>query len=302
MLTEVRSWLREALISQGEAFGDGALEWYDKAVAEIAAGVTDLRFGSLLSLASRKIRQRPCELSEEAIQRAGELLPGWNPFDWSVLEMARVGLILAREDLEEPSSTEAFKSALEFADMGELVALYRSMAFLPRAEDYVWQAAEGCRSNMSDVFRAIACDNPFPAANFDDVAWRSLAIKALFSGAPLWRVHGIDERFGEDLATVALDLADERRSASRPVQPELWLCLGSCGGERALESMKQELREGEVKGRCGAAYGLARAGQGDLLRQLRDQESDGEVLAAMDRALAGHHSQVEFKALHCPPH
>ncbi len=302
MLDKVRNWLRENLMEQGPAFDAAALEWYDTAAAEIAAGVSDTRFGSLISMASRKARPRPAELSEAALERAAEILEGWNPFDWTVLEMARVGLILARTDLQEASSSAAFKSALEYADMGELCALYRSMAFMPRAQDYVWQAAEGCRSNMSDVFRAIACDNPFPAAHFDDVAWRSLAIKALFSGAPLWRVHGLDGRLGEQLAIVALDLADERRSASRPVQPELWLCLGTNGGERALESMKLELLGANPGGRSAAAYGLARAGRSDLLRELREKEKDPGVLNAMDRALAGQHSQIEFRTLHCQPH
>jgi hypothetical protein len=301
MAPEVRTWMRAQLAVQ-EGVDAGAMEWYDKATQEIAAGVSDTRFGGLISLASRKVKQRPAAFSEDALIEAANLLPGWNPFDWSALELARVGLILAREDLKDEASTPALVSVLEFADMGETVAVYRSMAFLPRPADFVWQAAEGCRSNMSGVFRAIACDNPFPAEHFDDVAWRSLAIKALFSGAPLWRVQGLDGRLGEELAIVALDLADERRAASRPVQAELWLCLGTFGGDRALESMKQEVETAAPNERCAAAFGLARAGQDALLRDYRTKESDPAVLTAMDRALAGEHSQVEFRTLHCPPH
>ena len=51
-------------------------------------------------------------------------------------------------------------------------------------------------------------------------------LKALFVGAPLWRVYGLDKRIDAELARMALDLADERCSAHREVQPELWLCLG----------------------------------------------------------------------------
>ena len=301
MVQEYRNWMRAQLAEQA-GLDAGAVEWYDKATQEIAAGVSDTRFSGLISLASRKLKQRPATFSDEALRSANDLLTGWNPFDWSVLELARVGLILAREDLSEASSTMALLSTLEFADMGETVAVYRAMAFLPRPDDYVWQAAEGCRSNMSGVFRAIACDNPFPAQHFDDVAWRSLAIKALFSGAPLWRVHGLDARLGEELATVALDLADERRAASRSVQAELWLCLGTFGGDRALDSMTHEVETAAPNERCAAALGLARAGQEALLRDYRTKESDPAVLAVMDRALAGEHSQVEFQTLHCPPH
>jgi hypothetical protein len=253
-------------------------------------------------MASRKARRRSVPFSEEALAQAADLLEGWNPERWYLMDLLRVGLVLSRSDLEEPSSVKAILGALEYADMGELCALYRAMAFLPRPADYVWQAAEGCRSNMTAVFEAIACDNPFPALHFDEVAWRSLAIKALFVGSPLWRVHGLDRRMGEELATVALDLADERRSSMRPVQTELWLCLGSFGGQRALESMSLEMESGSVEGRCGAAFGLARANHTSTLEALRSSEMNGNVLAAIERALAGQFSQTEYRPLQTSDH
>ena len=102
------------------------------------------------------------------------------------------------------------------------------------------------------------------------MAWRSLVVKAVFVGAPLWRVSGLDQRLSEDLARAALDLADERRSAGRPVQPELWLCLGPHGAERASTSIELELAGGPPAGRCAAALALARAGHIDRLQALRE--------------------------------
>ncbi|MCB9915402.1 MAG: EboA domain-containing protein [Planctomycetes bacterium] len=171
-------------------------------------------------------------------------MEGWDPLRWSVLDALRVSLVLARPDLDAPGGPAAVLEVFRLGDVGEQCALARSLQFLPRAEDYVWQAGECCRSNMTEVFTAMACDNAFPVRWFDDVAWRALVVKAIFVGAPLASVYGLDERLSEDLARMALDLADERRSAGREVQPTLWLCLGHFGGERALASLERELAGG----------------------------------------------------------
>jgi len=293
----VLDWLDGAL---AERLEPGGRAWLADASEEVRAGCGDARFAALISMASRHARRRPSQLSPVELEQAASLVEGWNPERWSLLDLVRARLVLSRPDLEQESAPQAICAALKFADVGELCALYRSFAFLPRPADYAWQAGEGCRSNMNEVFEAIACDNPFPAAHFDEVAWRALAVKAIFIGAPLWRVWGLDGRLGEELAHVALDLADERRSAGRDVQPELWACLGAFGGERGLASLETEFRQGPSVGRRAAALGLARAGATERLRALMAEETAPEVLATCERALAGHHDQSEFRPLN--PH
>jgi hypothetical protein len=295
MMQARREWLRGAMESR---VNPKALAWYEEAAAEIKVGVDDSRFANLISMASRHARRRKAEIDEVEVARARELLPGWNPENWSLLDLLRVGLILSRPDLEEAGAAPSICGMAKYADVGELCALYRSLPLLPRPADYVWQAGEGCRSNMNEVFQAIACDNPFPVSHFDDVAWRALVVKAIFIDAPLWRVHGIDQRHSDDLAHVALDLADERRSAGRAVQPQLWLSLGARGGERAIASLEHEMSAPEPQGRQGAVLGLARAGQLDQLAALRSKEHDAAVVQTIDRALAGQFSQDEYRTLH----
>jgi HEAT repeat protein len=60
---------------------------------------------------------------------------------------------------------------------------------------------------------------------------------------------------------MALDFADERRSAKRPIPPQLWLCLGSFGEERAINALRVELRNGDLRARRAALLALARADQ-----------------------------------------
>lgn len=290
-MSKVLGWI-EGLLE--ERLDEKGLAWYRAASAEVAAGVSDIRFGALISLASRSCRAGELSPTEEQRAEAGVILLGWEPERWKTLEATRVGLILSRTDLEEDSLVTALESCFAHADEGELCALYRSLAFLPHGERFAWRSGEGCRTNMLTVFEANACDTPYPSTHLDKVAWRQLVIKSLFIEAPLWRVKGLDRGLDAELARMALDLAEERRSAGRAVQPELWLCLGEHAGERGRLALEAELfDQGSAPlGRAGACMGLGRSGRTDLLRSHLGSETDPLVSDTIDRVLEGrcHHS------------
>ncbi len=291
---QIQEWLDVELASR---LDDEALVWSRATRAAIRDGVSDSRFAGLIALASRHARRHPAQLSDSARAHAAELVEGWDPRAWSLLDLLRVQLILSRSDLDCEGGPRAILEAFHFADVGELCALARSLQFLPQPEAYLWQAGEACRSNMNEVFEATACDNAFPAKHFDEVAWRALVVKAIFINAPLARVWGLDDRLSEDLSRMALDLADERRSAGREVQPVLWMCLGAHGGERALESIERELASGPPLGRRAAALALARAGHADRLSSLAATEADAEVAATMRSAQDGLPTQAAYLSL-----
>lgn len=274
-----------------------ARAWRAEAAAEIAAGAPDARFAALFSGASRRARAVPLAPAAAELAAAEALAPGWSPERWTVRAAARASLVLARADLADDGGRAAVEDLFRHADEGELVALYGLLALLPGAERYVWRAGEGCRTNMRSVFEAAALDTPYPARWFDDVAFRQCAIKCVFVGAPLWRLYGLDARLSPELARMALDLADERTSAGRPVQHELWLCLGPNGGERALAALARELESGAPAGRAAAAYALARAGRADELARRAGAERDARVRDHARRALAGEHDQRRFREL-----
>ena len=73
---------------------------------------------------------------------------------------------------------------------------------------------------------------------------------------------------------MALDLADERKSAGRAVPTELWLCLGPYGGERGVTAIEQELASGDGTGRRAAAIALARAGEEERIGLWLEREQD----------------------------
>jgi len=295
-MSDALQWIERGLEAR---LDDAGQAWYAEAKAEVAGGVSDIRFGALLSVASRSCRAGHLEPSEDERGEAYRLHKGWDPERWKTLEAARVGLILSRPDLDEEGVVTALESCFQHADEGELCALYRSLAFLPEGERFAWRAGEGCRTNMLTVFEANACDTPYPANNLDDVAWRQLVIKALFVGAPLWRVYGLDKRIDDELARMALDLADERSSAHREIQAELWLCLGEHAGERGREAMQAELSKSSSTplGRAGACLGLARSGRGDLVRTYSENETDPLVSDTITMALDGRFDQWVWRRL-----
>lgn len=273
--------------------------WFDGAVKELAGNITDERFGALLSAASRHAHRQPLAPTAAERAEAAKQVEGLEIERWTLLETMRVALILSRKDLANASAVAAMESAFQYADEGELCALYRSLALWPEPKRFAARAAEGCRTNMRSVFEAVACDTPFPAKCFDELAFNQCVVKSIFVGAPLWRVWGLDGRLNPELARMALDLADERRSAARPVQHELWLALGKHGGARGVSSLEKELdpKNSNQLGRCAAAFGLARAGESAKVDAWLAREKDPKVGEALRAAKKGTVAQAAFAGL-----
>jgi hypothetical protein len=277
----------------------GATSWFRATTNEIADGPTNTRFCALFSQAARHVKHAPLSPAAAETEAAGRCVPGWNPERWDVLEAVRVGLVLSRTDLAGDGGALALEEAFRYADEGELCALLRALGLVPGGERFLWRAGEGCRSNMRSVYEAAALDTPYPALHFGDDSWRQCVIKCLFVGAPLWRLWRLDERLSPELARMALDLADERRSAGRPVPHELWLCLGPYGGARGLDALERELAATNANraGRCAAALAFARAGDTGRLARLEKDETDPAMRDALARAHAGETGAPSFRHL-----
>jgi hypothetical protein len=288
--------LRPALSPEGRGF-------FEQAAQEIARRVEPARFAELFSLASRyapRASRGGWIFSAGELESADELVPGWNPERWTALECLRALLVLQRPDLERASGAAAVEELFRYADVGELCAAYRTLPLLPDAARFTWRAGEGCRSSMSAVFESVACDSPFPARHFDDLAWRQMLVKCLFVGAPLWRVVGLDGRLDAEVARMALDLAEERRSAGRPVPPDLWLLVAKSGEARATAALERELANGPVAGRRAAVLALARVGSTARLAELARTERDPLVQDTLRAAREGRHDQRAWAALSAP--
>jgi hypothetical protein len=100
---------------------------------------------------------------------------------------------------------------------------------LPEPERVVALGVEACRSSIQPVFEAIACENPFPARHFPEPNFNQMVLKALFTGVPLARILGLQDRVTAELERMARDFASERRAAGRPVPADIGRLIGAGG-------------------------------------------------------------------------
>lgn len=277
--------------------GAPALAFWNKSRDELAAGVSTNRFAALIALASRHAKRVELKLDATELNAVDELAPGLNLRDWNLLELLRVGLITARKDLTEASFAEDFEAQFVYADEGETCALYRSLALLPAGERFVWRAGEGCRTNMVNVFSAIALDTPYPAEHFGDTAWKQLVMKSLFLELPLWRVLGLEQRRSADLTRMVLDFAEERESAGRPISNSLWLCLGPHDAERTQALAERRWPDTSACQRAAIILGLARCQLLTQAEQLAEGSAQAEVNAALQAARSGQTDNIHFAQL-----
>ncbi len=225
-LPALRAWLA--------ADGENGLAWLGEAADGLAAGREERAMFAAFAAAPRHVGRE--ELP--ALQR-----PGWALKGWTRDQAARAVLLLTRSP--DAGYLPMLDRLFRAADLGELVCLYQALPLLPFPEAHRMRAAEGLRSNILPVFRAVALSNPYPAAWLDEGAWNQMVVKAVFVGCPLHGIVGLDDRANPVLAAMLVDYARERRVAGRPVPAGLWRLVGPFANQgRALDEMCQTLDGG----------------------------------------------------------
>jgi hypothetical protein len=141
---------------------------------------------------------------------------------WTLLDGARWLLCRRALGVLDQGSGAAFVHDLFLGgEQGEQVSLLRTLCALPAPERFLPTAVEACRSNSVAVFQAIACENPYPAACFPELAWNQMVIKAIFLEVPVERIVRLVTRISADLVRMAEGLASERRAAGRSVPSDI---------------------------------------------------------------------------------
>jgi len=243
----LRGWLRRQLDAAQNA-------WLDEQLANVQENPSDGTLAIALGMAPRRLGKADLALEPADHAAADAALPGWDPRGWSVVDAAR---ILVLSSLEEKGFSERFRTLCRSADVAELVALYRGLPLYPDPASLEPQVGEGLRSNMRSVFEAIAHRNPYPRAHFDQHRWNHMVLKALFIGAPLAPIQGLDERANAELARILCDFAHERWAAGRPVPAELWRCVGPFAEGPAIDDLSRVLKSDSIEEQRAAAAALA---------------------------------------------
>lgn len=216
--------------------------WYIEKFKNLTPDFSPDQFYISFGLVRRKIPNRPLCLHNEQLKIIQQAYPAFNSNLWNLQEWSRLSFILNLPLAQQP---DILNTLFETADKSELITLYRLLPFLQNPRQYIHRATDGIRTNMTDVFDAIAVNNPFPAIHFSENAWNQLVLKSIFMQRPLYKIYGLNQRRNKTLAVMALDFAHERWAAGRTVTPELWRLLSGYLDDCNFEDIHKIITHGD---------------------------------------------------------
>lgn len=243
-----------------------AVAWLQDRIAEQVDRFSKRPFYYAFSGVSRHFPKRgEITIAPELAGALRAEIPGFTVEHWDQFRLARVLLLLALAGEEKAEFLETIEALLNTADLREQAAIYSAFPLLPHQEALVESAVDGLRSNIVDVFDAIALNNPFPASHFTDAAWNQMVLKAIFIGRPLYRIAGLDSRRNAELAAATSYLAHERWAAGRRIPAEAWRnCVGFVE-DTIVADLRHLLETGEPTDRAAAALVLTEDGDPRLV-------------------------------------
>jgi hypothetical protein len=202
-----------------------AADWFRRNLKFDDVGASAGRFRAGFAAAGRHlgglVAQLTCEESAQ-LRNAGLV----DPERWRLETFARAALLLrAVAVLPFEGHADFVREVYRRGDFREQAAVLQALMLLPDPGRLVLIAVEACRSNVRDVFEAIACENCYPAKYFAEGNFNQLVIKAFFIGLAVSRIAGLERRKTAELRRMAADYASERRAAGRSVPDDLDLVL-----------------------------------------------------------------------------
>ncbi len=204
-----------------------ALDWVLQKEHLLNEGHSNLDFYLTLGTVPRHTGKGAVNLTSDQIIQAQALIPGWQPQYDRVDQLVRILFLLELPTLHLDTYKQIVQLLFTTAETGELVAFCRALPLLSYPKTVLLPlATEALRHNVLDVFKAVACNNPFPYQYFDDAAFNQMVLKAAFNNIDLNSIYRLNHRSNEALQDMMTDFVAERRAAGRSVAPS-WLELST---------------------------------------------------------------------------
>jgi len=229
-------------------------DWLQKQLTNLK---TEKNFYLAFSLAPRFTGKKKLELTPADLQAAQALHPGFNPTNWTADQATRTLLVLSIPHATPDEYISILNKVFSTADLGELATLYAALPLLPYPPLHVKRAAEGVRTTMTQVFDAIALNNPYPHDFLPEEAWNQMVLKSIFNVRPLYQIYGLNNRRNSALAQIAIDYAHERWAAGRTLTPELWRLVGPFLKTENLKDIERLIQSSENVQQQAAALALS---------------------------------------------
>jgi hypothetical protein len=206
----LRQWLKRTL-------PEAASRWLEAEISQQSETIDERRLGMALGLVGRRISRAEMVVPAEDVA-ALQGYPGWQPETWSTDEAARVALLLAAWHNDERTFVARVERLCRTGELNERVACLKGFAVFPVPGLLLGCARDAARSSLQPQFEAIACCNPYPAAQFDNAAFNQMVIKCVFfSSVAIETVVGLQERSNPELVRMLVDLVSERKIAGRSI-------------------------------------------------------------------------------------
>jgi hypothetical protein len=186
-------------------------------------GLEGYRLGAEYAAAGRVLDDEPVGAEMDADLYAAMADAGVEqPAQWTLLDLYRCRLLAdALNQVSPDEHLGVVRSLLYKGGIGEQRSLLRGLILLPEPAAFLQVAIEACRSNVLDVFIAMACENRYPAYFFPDLNFNQMVMKAMFNGVVLSRIAGLARRRTPELVRMAADYAAERRAARRSIPSDI---------------------------------------------------------------------------------
>ena len=200
----------------------------------------------------RKTGKKEIVIEETEAKEINAILPGFRIDRWTIDRLSRDWLLIQLEKY-----ISQIESLFPQAEMNELVALYSSLPLLSYPDAWKLRCAEGIRSNIGTVLEAIMYHNPYPSTYLDELAWNQLVMKAFFTNKNVNNIVGLDARANANLANTLFDYVEERWSANRTVNPQIWRLTAAYFDEPHLYMIEKLFNEADEIDREAAALACA---------------------------------------------
>lgn len=161
-------------------------------------------------------------------------------------------------------SNEEINLLFDTSELNEAVALYSSLPFLANSQHWLFRATDAVRSNIGNVFDALAFQNPFPAKYFSELQWNQLVLKCIFNDKGIHQIWGVNERSNEALAKSISDFAHERWAAGRNVPAQVWRLVSGFVNEQILADLENLWSNGREEDKIAVALVAVESGKSEL--------------------------------------
>ena len=268
------------------AVPEPAFSAFSQQLAGCRPAWTPTQFLSTYSAAARTLGRLPLAADTTCVSTGhGEL-----PLAGVTSDCAgRIWLLCALAHALPSELATVLEATYDEGDSSEKIAVIRSLSLLPFPERFVEIARDAGRCNEVSMFGALACNNPYPARFYPELAWNQLYMKAVFMDLPLAQMVGSRERDNAELSRMALHYIEQQESAGRRFPADLFVRMAAFPPPGAVGKLLGYASHAVAELRLGAAEGLARTRQPRTLSFLEERltlEADAAVRDALARAIA----------------